>query len=174
MALFPRRPDTPLIGKPIECNVRTSESFSILSRTIIKGMLIRTLTEELMDKSKILIVEDEPLAALEMQETLEAAGYSVPEVIASGDAVLPAVLRWKPNLVIMDIRLASFTDGVDAAERMRVLSDAPLIYVTAYPSRGSQDRAARTRPFAYLLKPLSPEVLRKTVSQALSGEVSVN
>jgi hypothetical protein len=74
MALFPRRPDTPLIGKPIECNVRTSESFSILSRTIIKGKLIRTLTEELMDKSKILIVEDEPLAALEMQRRWRRPG----------------------------------------------------------------------------------------------------
>ena len=111
---------------------------------------------------------------MEMQETLEEAGYTVSEIVSSGDAVLPAVLRWKPNLVIMDIRLASFTDGVDAAERMRILSDAPVIYVTAYPSRGSQDRAARTKPFAYLLKPLAPGLLRKTVSQALSGGESVN
>lgn len=126
-----------------------------------------------MNRPKILIVEDEPLAALEMQETLEEAGYEVPEIIASGDSVLPAVLRWKPSLVIMDIRLASFTDGVDAAERMRVLSDAPVIYVTAYPSRGSQDRAARTKPFAYLLKPLAPGLLCATVNRALSGEATV-
>lgn len=126
-----------------------------------------------MDRSRILVVEDEPLAAMEMQETLEAAGYDVPEIIASGDAVLPAVLRWKPSLVIMDIRLASFTDGVDAAERLRVLSDAPVIFVTAYPGRGSQDRAARTKPFAYLLKPLAPGLLRKTVEEALSGKAPV-
>lgn len=126
-----------------------------------------------MDRPRILVVEDEPLAAMEMQETLEEAGYDVPETIASGDAVLPAVLRWKPSLVIMDIRLASFTDGVDAAERMRVLSDAPVIYVTAYPGRGSQDRAARTKPFAYLLKPLAPGLLRRTVEEALSGKAPV-
>ena len=127
-----------------------------------------------MDKPKILIVEDEPLAAMEMQETLEKAGYFVPEIIASGDAVLPSVLRWKPDIVIMDIRLASFTDGVDAAERLRVLSDAPVIYVTAYPSRGVQDRAARTKPFAYLLKPLAPGLLCKTVSLALSKAESAS
>jgi CheY-like chemotaxis protein len=126
-----------------------------------------------MDRPRILVVEDEPLAAMEMQETLEDAGYDVPEVIASGDAVLPAVLRWKPSLVIMDIRLASFTDGVDAVERLRVLSDAPVIYVTAYPGRGSQDRAARTKPYAYLLKPLAPDLLRKTVERALSGQAAV-
>ena len=126
-----------------------------------------------MDRPRILIVEDEPLAAMEMQETLEAEGYDIPEIIASGDAVLPAVLRWKPSLVIMDIRLASFTDGVDAAERMRVLSNAPVIFVTAFPGHGSQDRAARTRPYAYLLKPLVPGLLCKTVSNALSGEVAV-
>ncbi|HSV55759.1 MAG TPA: response regulator [Magnetospirillaceae bacterium] len=122
-----------------------------------------------MDAPRIIIVEDEPLAAMEMQETLEEAGYEVPEIIASGDGVLPAVFRWKPDLIIMDIRLASFTDGVDAAERLRVLSDAPIVYVTANPSRGSQDRASRTRPFAYLLKPLAPGLLCSTVSRALAG-----
>jgi len=126
-----------------------------------------------MDRPRILVVEDEPLAAMEMQETLEEAGYEIPEVIASGDAVLPAVLRWKPSLVIMDIRLASFTDGVDAAERMKVLSDAPVIYVTAYPGRGSKDRASRTKPYAYLLKPLAPGLLRRTVDRALSGMAGV-
>ncbi len=127
-----------------------------------------------MDKPKILLVEDEPLAAMEMQETLEAEGYTVPETVASGDDVLPAVLRWKPDLVIIDISLASFTDGVDAAERLRMMSEVPIIYVTAYPSRGAQGRAAHTNPFAYLLKPLSPEVLKKTVRQALSGAAAIN
>lgn len=121
-----------------------------------------------MDRPVILIVEDEPLAAMEMKETLENAGYEIPQTISSGDDVLPGVLRWNPALVVMDINLSSFTDGVDAVERMRILSPAPVVYVTAYPSRGAQDRAARTKPFAYLLKPLEPGLLCRTVDQALS------
>jgi two-component system, response regulator PdtaR len=126
-----------------------------------------------MDKPRILVVEDEALAAMDMRKTLENAGYEVPDTIASGDDVLPAVLRWNPDLIIMDIRLSSFIDGVDAVERLRILSPAPVIYVTAYPGCASEDRVARTKPFAYLLKPLAPGLLRKTVDQALSREAKV-
>lgn len=113
-------------------------------------------------------MEDEALVALEIQESLERMGYSVPEIVDSGDEVLGAVLRVKPELVVMDIHLKSYIDGVDAASRLRMISSAPIIYITAYGTRGVRDRAQRTGPVAYLLKPLDEAVLRKTIEQALS------
>jgi len=106
---------------------------------------------------------------MEMQECLERMGHSVPAVIGSADEVLPAAVTHKPDLVIMDINLKSFTDGVDAAARLRLVSDVPLIYLTAYPSQSSQDRALKTRPSAYLLKPVSDAVLASSVERALAG-----
>jgi CheY-like chemotaxis protein len=118
--------------------------------------------------ARILIVEDETIVGMQLQESLEAAGHSVPEVVDSGDAVMGAVLAYKPDLIIMDINLKSFIDGVDAAARVRLVSEVPIIFLTAYPSQGSQDRALKTKPFAYMLKPINDRSLRESVDQALS------
>lgn len=117
----------------------------------------------------VLVVEDEPIAGMEMQESLERMGHLVPAVVDSADDVLPAAMACKPDLVIMDIKLKSFADGVDAAARLRLVSDIPIIYLTAYPSQGSQDRALKTRPAAYLLKPVSDAALAASVERALAA-----
>jgi CheY-like chemotaxis protein len=118
--------------------------------------------------ARILVVEDEPVVGMQIQESLEAMGYSVPLVVASGDAVLSAVLAHKPDLILMDIKLRTFIDGVDAATRVRLVCDVPVIYLTAYPSKGSQDRAARTFPAAYLVKPVNDGALRESIERALA------
>jgi CheY-like chemotaxis protein len=117
----------------------------------------------------ILIVEDETLAAMELQETLERMGHRVPETIASGDEVLAAVMRHRPDLVIMDIHLRSYIDGIDAVSRLRMVSSVPVIYVTAYPARSVLDRAMHTSPVDYLEKPIDDARLRESVERALSG-----
>jgi two-component system, response regulator PdtaR len=116
----------------------------------------------------ILIVEDEPIVSMQLQESLEAMGHEVPAIIDSGDAVLAAVLVHKPDLILMDIKLRSFIDGVDAIKRVKLICDIPVIYLTAYPSKGSQDRADRTSPVAYLVKPISDTLLRESIERALS------
>ncbi|MGO8692260.1 MAG: response regulator [Rectinemataceae bacterium] len=118
--------------------------------------------------ARILIVEDETIVAMQLQESLEAAGHTVPEIVDSGDAVMAAVLAHKPDLIIMDINLKSFIDGVDAAARLRLISDVPIIFLTAYPSQGSQDRALKTKPYAYMLKPINDRLLLDSVERALS------
>jgi CheY-like chemotaxis protein len=119
--------------------------------------------------ARVLVVEDEPISGMEIQENLERLGHEVPAIVASADEVLPSVLAHKPDLVIMDIRLKSFTDGVDAVSRLRLLSEVPVIYLTAYPSQGSQDRASKTKPVAYLTKPVSDEDFAAAVAKALAG-----
>ncbi|HOX33124.1 MAG TPA: response regulator [Spirochaetales bacterium] len=122
--------------------------------------------------ARVLVVEDEPLSGLELQENLERMGHEVPPVLSSADEVLPAVLAHKPDLVVMDIRLKSFTDGVDAVSRLRLVSEVPVIYLTAFPSEGSRDRASRTNPVAYLPKPVSDATLAEAVARALGQAAS--
>jgi CheY-like chemotaxis protein len=119
--------------------------------------------------AKILIVEDEAIIAMELQDSLEAQGHVVPAIVDSGDEVIPAVLSHRPDLILMDIKLRSFIDGIDAASRLRLVSGVPIVYITAYPSRGSLDRAKRTAPVAYLAKPLDDAELREVIASALSG-----
>ncbi|MDP3179900.1 MAG: response regulator, partial [Spirochaetaceae bacterium] len=73
------------------------------------------------------------------------------------------------DIILMDIKLRSFIDGIDAASRLRLVSGVPIIYITAYPSKGSLDRATRTAPIAYLAKPIDDAELREVIASALSG-----
>jgi CheY-like chemotaxis protein len=117
--------------------------------------------------ASVLVVEDEPIVGMELQESLERMGHHVPAVLDSGDEVLAAVLAHKPDVVIMDIHLRSFIDGVDAAARLRMVSNIPVIYMTAYPSQGIQDRALKTKPIAYLVKPVDNKNLQSCIDRAL-------
>jgi CheY-like chemotaxis protein len=122
--------------------------------------------------ANILVVEDEPIVGMQLQESLEGMGHHVPAIIDSGDEVLGAVLSHKPDLILMDIKLRSFIDGVDAASRVKLVCDVPVIYLTAYPSKGSQDRAMNTKPAAYLVKPINDKALAEQVDKALRGKAT--
>jgi CheY-like chemotaxis protein len=118
--------------------------------------------------ASVLIVEDEPIVSMQLQESLESIGHHVPAIVDSGDEVLEAVLAHKPDLILMDIKLRSFIDGVDAARRLKLVCDVPVIYLTAYPSKGSEDRAKSTSPAAYLVKPVNDRLLGEKIALALS------
>lgn len=120
-----------------------------------------------MADKTILIVEDEVLVGMELQESLQKAGYKVPEVISNSDLIMAAIVKYKPDLVLMDINLGSFTDGVSAVQRMKILRDTPVMYLTAYKDDETKKRAMRTNPKDYLIKPVSEEQLYKAVAKAL-------
>ena len=115
----------------------------------------------------ILIVEDEPIIGMELQESLRLEGYNVPEVVRNADSVMPAVIKQKPDLVIMDIYLKSFIDGIDAAQRIKMMQDTPIIFLTAYPNETIKKKALTIKPVAYLLKPIRMEDLITEIEKAL-------
>jgi len=117
---------------------------------------------------RILIVEDEPLVALELKETLEEAGYEVPITVDSADLVLQAVREFDPALILMDIRLRSFLDGIDVTTRVRLLSQVPVVYLTAYSTPDVVRKAQGTLPAAFLVKPVDGAVLIQTLDSILN------
>ena len=108
---------------------------------------------------KILIVEDEALVGLAMQETLRKHGYEIPEIIDSGDDIIPAIMAHQPDLILMDIRINSFTDGIDAAERIKLISNVPIIYISAFNDPATRKRVEKINPHAYLVKPVNEKTL---------------
>jgi len=121
-----------------------------------------------MSLARILIVEDEPLVALELKETLEDAGYEVLPPVDSADLVLQAVRELKPALLLMDVRLRSFLDGIDAVTRLRILSAVPVVYMTAYSTPDVLRRVEHTHPAGFLVKPVDGPLLLETVHRALN------
>jgi len=123
-----------------------------------------------LEKSpRILIVEDEPILALELKEDLRDLGFEVLEVVADGDMVLHAFLRSRPDVVLMDIKLQGFRDGVDSAAQIRGFYKTPIVYLSSYPEGEVGERLTRTAPYAYLQKPYELPRLRQVLTTALAA-----
>lgn len=120
-----------------------------------------------MSTSKILIVEDEPILALELTEDLNQAGYAVCGTVSDGDKVLPAVMQNRPDAILMDIKILGFRDGIEAAARVRGLLPVPIIYLTSKPYAEVSQRIAATQPAWYLEKPYDEAKLLATLKTVL-------
>ncbi|MFA6111146.1 MAG: response regulator, partial [Candidatus Latescibacterota bacterium] len=119
------------------------------------------------DKPLILVVEDEPIVALDLQQALQRLGYEVPSPLNTGEEVLARLPELRPDLVLMDIHLAGALDGIETARRLWTDSRVPVVYLTAYSTREVVQRATASEPFGYLTKPYSPGALGSTIEVAL-------
>ncbi|MCX5909238.1 MAG: PAS domain S-box protein, partial [Deltaproteobacteria bacterium] len=120
-----------------------------------------------MEKTKILVVEDEGIIAKDIERTLRDLGYSVPAIAASGEEAIQKALETQPDLILMDIVLRGKMDGVEAAERILARRKIPIIYLTAYSDEATFQRAKITEPYGYLLKPFQEKELQSTIEVAL-------
>lgn len=116
---------------------------------------------------RVLIVEDEVIVAQSIRFKLEDAGYFVTGMPVSGEQALKMAAENKPDIVLMDIKLAGELDGVETAERIRSLYSIPVIFLTAYSSDELLRRARETEPYGYLLKPFNYDELRINLEIAL-------
>ncbi|MBM4240927.1 MAG: response regulator [Euryarchaeota archaeon] len=105
-----------------------------------------------MAKVKIIVVEDERIAAEDIKDGLESLGYTVTAVVSSGKDAIKTAEELQPDLIIMDIRLEGDMDGIEAAEKIRARFGIPVIYLTAYSDENTVQRAKITEPSGFILK----------------------
>lgn len=121
-----------------------------------------------MSFAKILIVEDESIIALDIQTSLQAAGYEVVAIAATAEEAISATAQYQPQLVLMDIHLRGEGDGIQTAERIRQDFHLPVVYLTAHADETTLTKAKATAPFGYILKPFEDRELITSVEIALS------
>ena len=119
------------------------------------------------EKTKILIVEDERVIAMETRYKLESMGYDVPAIAASGKEAIRKAQELSPDLILMDIILQGDMDGVEAADQIHTRFDIPVVYVTANVSDARLEDIARSEPFGCLFKPFEDMELQAAVKMAL-------
>lgn len=102
---------------------------------------------------KILIVEDEFIVANNLQLILTEAGYSIIGIAASGGEARECVLQFKPDLVLLDIRLKGKLSGIDIGRELRA-NHIPFIYLSAYANQTILEEAKKTEPYGFLVKPV--------------------
>ncbi len=120
-----------------------------------------------MEKNRILVVEDTAIIGLEIKMKLERFGYEVLGPVASGEEALRIVANEKLDLVLMDIILAGETDGIQTAEKLMELYNFPVLYLTGHTDHKKTERAKRTKPLGYIIKPYEDSQLRTTVEMAI-------
>jgi PAS domain S-box-containing protein len=120
-----------------------------------------------MADTHILVVEDDAIVARNIQLELNSMGYAVPAIASTGEEALEKAAQTHPDLVLMDISLGGTMDGVRTAERLREQSEVPVVYLTAYTDEQTLQRAKKTEPYGYLIKPYEEKELHTTVQLAL-------
>lgn len=83
-------------------------------------------------KKTVLIVEDEVLVGMMLARNIEGAGFSVCEVVGTGEDAVAAAERHRPGVILMDVSLSGEMDGIEAAGRIRSLLGIPVVFFTGY------------------------------------------
>ncbi|HEY1768467.1 MAG TPA: response regulator [Terracidiphilus sp.] len=118
-------------------------------------------------KGKILVVEDEPIVALDLQQEVEQLGLSVVGQAESADEALLAAEENRPDLALMDVRIVGSMDGIQAARLLREAYGIPVIFLTSYSDEATIKRAARELPYGYLTKPFQRRELKAALEVGL-------
>lgn len=116
-----------------------------------------------MRKTKILIVEDESIVALDIKRTLEKMDYEVTNMAFDYHGAIHSVSTNKPDLILMDVNLGNSKDGIETAKEIKNHNDIPIIYLTAFSDEETINRAIATKPVSYLIKPFKREELKSNI-----------
>lgn len=116
-----------------------------------------------MSKGTILIVEDERLIANDIARMLKKNAYSVIGIADNAESALDLIGEHKPDLCILDINIKGKIDGIELAAKL----DIPFVYLTAYYDQSTVDRAKKTNPGAYIVKPFNERDLLVNIELAI-------
>ncbi len=121
--------------------------------------------------ARVLIIEDEPIIALDIQELVERCGHSVVGIASTEAEAVEIAEAERPGLVLADINLGAGGDGTSAVARiLRTVTTMPVIFVTAYPERLLTGEALE--PAFVITKPFDPTTLAVATYQAVTRGVS--
>ncbi len=120
-----------------------------------------------MNPARIMIVEDENIIAMDLRMRLQALGYTIVAMAATGEDAIRQAEAQRPDLALMDIVLRGALDGIQATEQVQGRLGIPVIYVTAYSDETTVQRARLTEPYGYVLKPFEDRELKTVIEMVL-------
>ena len=119
-------------------------------------------------KAKIMVVEDDKIISMEIRQRLKNMGYDVVAIATTGTDAIQIATETTPDMVIMDIKLDGYMDGIQAADRIHFLLDIPVVFLTAYTDDITYQRAKETEPFGFISKPFDEMIFKTSLDFALS------
>ncbi len=124
----------------------------------------RQISEQVV--TDVMIIEDEPLIALDIEQMVEELGHTVTGIARTHSEAVKLYADTKPKLVLADIQLADGSSGIDAVnDILKTDSSIPVIFITAFPERLLTGE--RPEPAFLVTKPFNPDMVKALISQAL-------
>ena len=146
---------------PDEAAFIIDESPEEVERAILEAQ--KTIDTQLA--SRVLIIEDEPIIAMDLENLVTELGHKVVATAGTRDEAVAKAKSERPGLVLADINLGEGGSGIDAVNEILSSFDIPVIFITAYPEKLLTGE--RPEPTYLIAKPFLPETVQATVGQAL-------
>jgi len=143
----------------IACVMNVDETEAAAFLTQAEGDIEKEL------RTNVLIIEDEPIIAADIESIVEDLGHTVDYIAATHTDAVKAVEEQKPGLVLADVQLVDGSSGIDAVEDILKSYDVPVIFITAFPERLLT--GDKPEPAYLISKPFKPENVKAAISQAL-------
>jgi len=121
-----------------------------------------------MEIINILIVEDEPIIAADLEDRLTEMGFGIAGLCSNGEQALELVQRQAPDLILMDIQLDGPLDGIETTKKILENHAIPVIFLTSNSDEATFARAKTTLPAAFLGKPFRGKDLKHAIELAIS------
>jgi len=113
----------------------------------------------------ILIIEDEPLIAMDIEQMVEGLGHRVVGIARTHKEAVALYHKTQPRMILADIQLADGSSGIDAVNDILHTHPIPVIFITAFPERLLTGE--RPEPTFLVTKPFNPDMVKALISQAL-------
>lgn len=115
--------------------------------------------------ARVLIIEDEPIIAMDIETIVRDLGHEVTGVAVTRDEAVALAMEDRPGLVLADIQLADDSSGIDAVKDILAEFQVPVIFITAFPERLLTGE--RPEPTFLITKPFQRSTVKAAISQAL-------
>lgn len=132
----------------------------------VDGLVAEALAEiDSQTRARVLIIEDEPLIAMDLETIVRDQGHEVTGVAVTRDEAVALAMEDRPGLVLADIQLADDSSGIDAVKDILAQFTVPVIFITAFPERLLTGE--RPEPTFLITKPFQRSTVKAAISQAL-------
>lgn len=132
----------------------------------VENLVSEALAEiEKQTRARVLIIEDEPIIAMDIETIVRDLGHEVTGVAVTRDEAVALAMEDRPGLVLADIQLADDSSGIDAVKDILAEFEVPVIFITAFPERLLTGE--RPEPTFLITKPFQRSTVKAAISQAL-------
>ncbi len=122
---------------------------------------------KILSGKRIVIIEDEGVTQMQLRMILTRAGLRVIGAASRGEDAVDLVLKERPDLVLMDIKMPGQIDGLEAARQILAQHHVCIVMLTAYDTHRAE--AAQIGACGYVIKPVNSASLVPELERAFTA-----